>query len=688
MENIDLSHPRNVFERTLGFELEIPDVERAAVHLPAGYSWSMDEQITNTDGKKYTAHAKFGGEVNTRPLRICQADREELRNFLQECYDHGGKIAWGNGYDMHIYAGDLSIEQVKNVWIFGYYTDRFIRRVCDLGEWFQYPTMLPTPTHQYLEKIRKVEDFTQLKNVLSNSSNKGFIRHPINVSSLFKHKTIEFRIFNTTYDFRHVENSVLFAYRFLYYGMSHNESDFKKIKTYEDFCKVLKIHYELAPKQVPMIFAGDQNEEFSRMTSPKINYTSAMVKSIVENVKGSICCVNPGMYSLELALKHNGLNVVIYNQDEFHHLMWLIANGKTVLHWQDDYEFLEEYNDGTPQMQMAILMFVHKVHSVIGSDVEYKARIFDSIMQKIDENISKAKACGDKLIDLLTNVRYEYGNLNMAMEREDNVFFQYEKDKKTNSTMLIVHKNTDYSETYVGLPTDYYDFVDRIPEGKSFYMVSYNPFLDNMHKLVKINRAYLYSNVKHEGPRKVLANKVEGSTFSIEEPPSDLIIDDASKLKVVKVNPIDFANVQHAYVKKVHKFMLPKCSFLVMYDRWCLGAFGFSWPKKDGYDLWLLSDFCTNNEIPRLAKLILMCILSKPLHKMINRWRCEMSESMYTKVYTSLPVSMKYRGLFKKNKELSGNGSLFYEGVFGSEGTFEDIIKKYQVMCENNGKEH
>ena len=73
---------------------------------------------------------------------------------------------------------------------------------------------------------------------------------------------------------------------------------------------------------------------------------------------------------------------------------------------------------------------------------------------------------------------------------------------------------------------------------------------------------------------------------------------------------------------------------------------------------------------------------------MINRWRCEMSESMYTKVYTSLPVSMKYRGLFKKNKELSGNGSLFYEGVFGSEGTFEDIIKKYQVMCENNGKEH
>lgn len=686
MQSIDLLQPKSIFERTLGFELEIPDVERAAVNLPEGYSWSMDEQITNTDGKKYTAHAKFGGEINTRPLRICQKDREELRNLLQECYANGGKIAWGNGYDMHIYAGDLSIEQIKNIWILGYYTDRFIRRVCDLGEWFQYPTMLPTPTYQYLEKIRQVEDFTQLKNVLANSSNKGFIRHPINVCSLFKHKTIEFRIFNTSYDFKHVENSVLFAYRFLYYGMSHTEEDFKKIKTYDDFCKVMKIRYELAPKCAPMIFAGDQNEEFSRMTSPKINYTSAMVKSIVENVKGTICCVNPGMYSLELALKHNGLDVVIYNQDEFHDLLWKIANGALQLHWTGDFAFLEDYNDGTPQSQMAILMFVHKVHNVIGSDLEYKARIFNSVMQKIDENMSKARQCGLKLISLLTSARYVFGNLNMAIEKEDNVFFQYEKDRKANSTMLVVKKNTDYSETYVGLPTDYYDFVERIPKGKTFYMVSYNQFLFNLHKLVKIDKAYLYSNVKKEGVRKVLSRKVEGSTFSIEEPPSDLIIDDPNKLKIVQVKPVDFANVQHAYVKKVHKFMLPKCAFLVMYDKWCLGAFGFSWPKKDPYDLWLLSDFCTNNDIPRLAKLILMCILSKPVHKMINRWRSEMSESLYTKVYTSLPVSMKYRGIFKKNKELCSNGSLFYEGRFGSEGSFEDIIKKYKKMVENNGK--
>ena len=63
-----------------------------------------------------------------------------------------------------------------------------------------------------------------------------------------------------------------------------------------------------------------------------------------------------------------------------------------------------------------------------------------------------------------------------------------------------------------------------------------------------------------------------------------------------------------------------------------------------------------------------------------------MSESLYTKVYTSLPVSMKYRGIFKKNKELCSKGSLFYEGRFGSEGSFEDIIKKYKKMIENNGK--
>ena len=219
--------------------------------------------------------------------------------------------------------------------------------------------------------------------------------------------------------------------------MSHTEDDFKKIKTYEDFCKVLKIRYELAPKCAPMIFAGDQNEEFSRMTSPKINYTSAMVKSIVDNVKGSICCVNPGMYSLELALKHNGLDVVIYNQDEFHDLLWKIANGSLQLHWTGDFAFLEDYNDGTPQSQMAILMFVHKVHNVIGSDLEYKARIFNSVMQKIDENMSKARECGLKLISLLTSARYVFGNLNMAMENEDNVFFQYEKDRRRTPPCLL-----------------------------------------------------------------------------------------------------------------------------------------------------------------------------------------------------------------------------------------------------------
>ena len=83
----------DIFTRTIGFELEIPDVERAAITLPEGYAWSKDEQITNTDGVKYSPNAKFGGEINTRPLRICQKDRAELRKLLHDCYSNKGKIA-------------------------------------------------------------------------------------------------------------------------------------------------------------------------------------------------------------------------------------------------------------------------------------------------------------------------------------------------------------------------------------------------------------------------------------------------------------------------------------------------------------------------------------------------------------------------------------------------------------------
>ncbi len=679
MHSDTIYRERDIFTRTIGFELEIPDVERSAVRLPEGYSWSKDEQITNTDGIRYSPSAKFGGEINTRPLRICQEDRQELKQLLQSCYDNGGKIAWGFGYDMHIYAGDCSLEQIKNLWIFGYYADAFIRKVCDLGEWFQYHTMLPTPTLEYLEKIRNVSSFDELRDTLANSSNKGFIRHPINVTSFFKHKTIEFRIYNTTYDFAEVEASVLFTFRFFNYGITHTEEDFKKIKTYEDFCRLLKVRYKLASKICPLIFSGDQEKEGIRMTATPLQYSSSVVKTILKNTEGPICCVNPNLFALELSLyKHR--EIVIYNQNELNDLIYKLANKMVVLHWHGDFDFIERYNDETPETQLALLLLVHKIKKFVGSNLDYKVNKLEAIKAKLGETIEKAKLSTSKLVDMLTNVRYVCANLNSAINNEDNVFFQYEHNSKLNSTISAVKKYSDYSCLFERTPTDYYEFVERIPQGKKFYLISENKYISNLHKLSKVGRAYLYGNT-FCGDKKVVSKVQTSIVGTMEYPPDDLRIDDPSKLEICKVSPTMFSSIQRVFVKKVSKFTLPMLAYIIRYDRYCIGAFGFNWAKKDGFDLWLLSDFSTNNRIPRLAKLVLLCILSSEVKKSVSRWKAEMVTTLYTKVYTSHPVSMKYRGIFNKDKENCEPGRLFYTAEFGSAGDREDIINKYKKYC-------
>ena len=113
-----------------------------------------------------------------------------------------------------------------------------------------------------------------------------------------------------------------------------------------------------------------------------------------------------------------------------------------------------------------------------------------------------------------------------------------------------------------------------------------------------------------------------------------------------------------------------------MYEGYVLGGFGFDFPKDEDYDIWLLSDFSTNNRVPRLSKLILLCIKTKLTKKYISRGMMEEVRTCYTKVYTQAPVSMKYRGLFKKaSKEPN---FLIYETELGEINNTAEVIQKYQ----------
>ena len=103
----------NIYDRTFGFEFEVADVEKSRVTLPSGYSWSKEETIVNSDGRIVKSSFPRGGELNTPPLLLRQSFRKEVRDVLTQIFEAGGRCTWCHGFAVHIYAGDLELEELK-----------------------------------------------------------------------------------------------------------------------------------------------------------------------------------------------------------------------------------------------------------------------------------------------------------------------------------------------------------------------------------------------------------------------------------------------------------------------------------------------------------------------------------------------------------------------------------------------
>ena len=105
----------DIKNRTFGIEIEMCNLERAKVTLPEGYSWSKEESIDNTD---CSSNKQFGGEVNTPPLHLCcLKELHDLRSVYESMVAAGGKIKWSIDTHVHIYVGDLSVDQLKKVYL-------------------------------------------------------------------------------------------------------------------------------------------------------------------------------------------------------------------------------------------------------------------------------------------------------------------------------------------------------------------------------------------------------------------------------------------------------------------------------------------------------------------------------------------------------------------------------------------
>lgn len=695
----DMDFCEDIKKRTFGIEIEMCNLERAKVSLPVGFSWSKDEQIFNTDA---TTSKKFGGEVNTPPLHLCsQKELHELHSVYESMVEAGGKIKWSIDTHVHIYAGDLSVEQLKKVFLFFYVCYPFFKEYAHISEWDELVgNAQPLPTQKYYDGVLNAGTFKDIGKVFENNSKKGYIRHAVNISSYFIRKTIEFRMFHATDDFFMAMNCVLSAYRIFYYAINHELSDFQSISTYEDFLGKTKLKYRCPAELTPLLYQGNpysQTETF--MTKPLLcnsKQASILWEAVRNRECKEIAVVNGFLYYYELFFLDK-VKVAIYAQAPYCHLLYMLANGKMVLSYRDNLAWLEDYNNQTPARQLALALYALKIQEVAMSQSERNDEILTSLRVRAKESIEKIEKTNGNLLRLLTTAEYHVGTLQDAIHQHSTVFFNFGENKKQKRAYKLIVENSDLEMDFKVGKNEYYELVENLPENCLFFYFSKSPYLRNMSKISIRDNSYgerrsagLYLYCNKPCREKKAETSYKNNNVEVNEvvPPNDLMIDNPDSLRICRVNPFVLKKLQKKYVKKIDNCSKATFAFVVMYGRYLLGGFGFSLPKYKGYDLFQLSDFCTNNTIPRLAKLILYCLQSATVQKMLSRSMGKMVEKVITCAYTHKPVSMKYRSVYKKVDALSATSYLAYEGTLGLYATNKDIIEKYHKTLHNgkNGR--
>lgn len=692
-----MKYSEDLRNRTFGIEIEMCNLERAKVALSEGYTWSKDEEIVNTDG---SCNKQYGGEVNTPPLHLCsQKDLHDLHGVYNSMKEAGGKIKWSVHTHVHIYAGDLSVEDVKKVFLFFYVCYPYIKKYANLTDWDELTfNNQPLPTEKYYYGVLQAQTFDDLKVLFTNNSKKGYIRHAINISSLFKTKTIEFRTFRGTDNFYMAMNCVFSAYRMLYYAIGHSLEDYQSIESYEKFCKATKLKYTTPPILVPLLYQGNPYSPIECCITSPLPYNSQMASALYDAVKtnghNEICIVNGFMFYYELFFFEK-INVSIFCQDAYCYLLYMLANGKTVLTYRDKLAWLEEYNNPSPLRQVALALYIVKLQKYFMSESARNTAVFEALKIKAKESIEKTEKANERLLRLLTTCEFQIGTLGEAIKTKKVISFNYGRiEKKQKRAFKLISENSDLNLDFSIERNDYYNLVESLPNDSYFYYFSKSPYLRNLHKIAMWDNStgerrsagmFLYSN-KETAQNNVCTSYTSYKTECNEiVPPDDLEIKEPRLLKIERVNASLLHCLQKKYIKKVDQCGVCTYAFVVKYDKYTLGGFGFTLPQHKGYDLFQLTDFCTNNFIPRLSKLILYCIQTVGVQRALSRRMHKLCERVISCAYTHKPVSMKYRGVYKKVKEHCTSSYLAYEGQLGLYTTSKEVLDKYKKSL-NNGK--
>ena len=135
-----------------------------------------------------------------------------------------------------------------------------------------------------------------------------------------------------------------------------------------------------------------------------------------------------------------------------------------------------------------------------------------------------------------------------------------------------------------------------------------------------------------------------------------------SAVQIAEVSSPCINFLRSIYLAKGINFKNGMANFLVLIDGMVAGGIIYLQSRYGdrNREVYLLSDFSLSRE-RRLAKLIAMIATSRGIVQMLNKRWLVRFDTVFTSVFTSKPVSMKYRGIFKLHNRNEKAGCLNYK---------------------------
>ena len=659
---------------TFGFELEYADADNTKIVLPKGYQMTDNDltRMHNSDGSACTVKGQFGGEINTRPYKYTDEDLAELQDFIKSIKDAGGYLMWNEGFDAHFYVRDLELDIIKRLFELSYWVAPYLKKIFDLPEWFENKYIAPSPDYSYVRKMWGIKDISEIPSVFANSSHRGHIRFYINFVPIVKIGTIEFRIFNSSWEWVETLETIKFMFNFVDYVLRNEDvTKYKELNTIEKCLKAFKIDRELIPlRHNPLLWASEHNnfmtlvgESFKK---PKI--LMSKIKKVADKFN-RVVLVNSFYLDVEQVLDAD--EIIVYVKDLFTKIIYSIILNDKKIKLKEPFDWLE-MDQGSKSERLAKLFLFQQIKKTYNDDLYHKLQLgdykhnykkyvdkykntADAIIQRIESKGITLKS-GD-VLDAISDVERSGGLLvyqsefNQSLRSVSNSLRFYLDDKEE-------VKRTPYSKVNL-------DNINYLVVTKMRYM--------GLPKILRVNRMYLYSNVDVES-NNIFAGRTLKPVY-YKKLPDDYQITKNSTIKFMRVSMEDVDYLRAIYLQKDILLGSAPFNYLWFVDDYLIGACMFDFTKQTsfgGEKVWMKSDFVIDSKQKKLSKLLIMAILMKDFKEELSvRYLSEVG-IITTTVFSNKSVSMKYRGIFKLAKRDAGK--LYYEQIAGKYRSAKEVL--------------